>query len=122
MGRISNRSKPAGWRSCGRCGETSTGTNEHYQHPAGYTALAETPDGRDRIDWQVDGWRRNELGRLWCPKYFHPDGIAIHGFSSVPATPSSHGCVRVTIPAMNFIWDNDIAPNGSTVWVYGRAP
>lgn len=101
---------------------TSTGTNERYQHPAGHTALAETPDGTHTIDWQVDGWRRNELGRLWRPKYFHPDGIAIHGFSSVPATPSSHGCVRVTKAAMNFIWNNDIAPEGSTVVVYGRAP
>lgn len=101
---------------------TSTGTNERYQHPAGHTALAETPDGRHTIGWQVDGWRRNELGRLWRPKYFHPDGIALHGFSSVPATPSSHGCVRLTVPAMNFIWANDIAPEGSTVWVYGRAP
>lgn len=101
---------------------TSTGTNEYYQHPAGHTALAETPDGRHTIGWQVDGWRRNELGRLWRPKYFHSDGIALHGFSSVPATPSSHGCVRVTVPAMDFIWANDIAPEGSTVWVYGRAP
>lgn len=101
---------------------TSTGTNRNYQHPAGHTALAETPNGRHTIGWQVDGWRRNELGRLWRPKYFHRDGIAIHGFASVPATPSSHGCVRVTIPAMNFIWNNGIAPEGSTVWVYGRAP
>lgn len=101
---------------------TSTGTNQRYQHPAGHTALAETPDGRHTIDWQVDGWRENELGRLWRPKYFHPDGIALHGFSSVPASPSSHGCVRLTLPAMDFIWANDIAPEGSTVWVYGRAP
>lgn len=101
---------------------TSTGTNQRYQHPAGHTALAETPDGRHTIDWQVDGWRENELGRLWRPKYFHPDGIALHGFLSVPASPSSHGCVRLTLPAMDFIWANDIAPEGSTVWVYGRAP
>ncbi len=101
---------------------TSTGTNEHYQHPDGHTALAETPNGRQTIDWQVDGVRQGDLGPLWRPKYFNADGIAIHGYPSVPATPSSHGCVRVTKPAMDFIWANDIAPKGSTVWVYGRTP
>jgi N-acetylmuramoyl-L-alanine amidase len=53
-------------------------------------------------------------------KYFHSDGIVIHGYPSVPAYPASHGCARVTMPAMNFIWENDLAPQGSTVIVYGR--
>jgi len=65
------------------------GTNKNYQHPAGHIALAETPDGTHNIGWRVDGWRGNELGHLWRPRSFHPDGLALHGFSSVPATPSS---------------------------------
>lgn len=28
----------------------------------------------------------------------------MHGYSSVPNYPASHGCVRVTIPAMNRLW------------------
>jgi hypothetical protein len=55
---------------------------------------------------------------MWRPKYFHSDGIAVHGYQSVPAFPASHGCARVTIPAMNFIWREGLAPQGSAVWVY----
>jgi lipoprotein-anchoring transpeptidase ErfK/SrfK len=42
----------------------------------------------------------------------------VHGYHSVPAFPASHGCVRVSEPAMNWIWSNDVMPVGSTVWVY----
>lgn len=99
---------------------TSTGTEESYQHPDGNTYLADTPNGRWTFGWEVDGWRDGRLGRMWRPKYFHEDGIAIHGYQSVPAYPASHGCARVTIEAMNFIWERGLAPMGSTVLVYGR--
>jgi len=39
---------------------------------------------------------------------------------SVPAYPASHGCVRVTVKAMDFIWDNEILPRGTEVLVYGE--
>ena len=42
--------------------------------------------------------------------------------TSVPSYPASHGCVRVTYAAMNFIWDQDLMPMGSRVWVYGSIP
>lgn len=100
---------------------TSAGTYERYQLE-GETYLADTPNGRHEIAWQVDGWRENELGRLWRPKYYHEDGIALHGFERVPATPSSHGCTRVTIPAMNFIWEQGLAPEGAEVVVFGPTP
>lgn len=45
-------------------------------------------------------------------------GIAVHGSSSVPAYPASHGCVQVTNAAMDWIWATDVMPVGSTVWVY----
>lgn len=99
---------------------TSTGTEESYQHPDGNTYLADTPNGRWTFSWEVDGWRDGRLGRMWRPKYFHEDGIAIHGYPTVPAHPASHGCARVTIEAMDYIWENDLAPQGSTVIVYGR--
>lgn len=100
---------------------TSTGTEEPYRHPSGETYLADTPNGEWTFSWQVDGWRDGRLGLMWRPKYFHEDGIAIHGYSEVPPYPASHGCARVTIEAMNFIWENNLAPLDSRVIVYGRA-
>jgi hypothetical protein len=100
---------------------TSTGTERPYTHE-GRRLLADTPPGRFEITREVDGWRDGALGRLWRPKYFHPDGIAIHGYGSVPPVPASHGCVRVTIAAMNAIWDEGLAPLGTAVWVYGTTP
>lgn len=99
---------------------TSTGTEKPYQHPDGNTHLADTPNGRWTFTWEVDGWRDGRLGRLWRPKYFHEDGIAIHGYPTVPAYPASHGCARVTMAAMNFIWESGLAPMGSVVLAYGR--
>ena len=52
------------------------------------------------------------------PRYFHSDGIAVHGYDSVPSYPASHGCVRVTEPAMDFIWAEKLMPVGSEVWVH----
>lgn len=98
---------------------TSTGSFERYRHPDGHWAMADTPAGRWDIDWQVDGWREGDLGAMWRPKYFHRDGLAIHGYERVPPPPVSHGCVRVSIEAMDLIWRQDYAPVGSVVWVYG---
>jgi hypothetical protein len=36
----------------------------------------------------------------------------------VPPYPASHGCARVSIPAMNWIWANDKLPLKTRVWVY----
>jgi hypothetical protein len=97
----------------------STGTNQTYRRRSGETSLANTPNGRRKVIYQYPkGWHKSPLGRLWRPKYFHPTGIAIHGFPSVPPYSASHGCVRVSIEAMNFIWRERLAPMGSTVWVY----
>jgi hypothetical protein len=61
--------------------------------------------------------RRSSLGLLYRPKYFH-EGVAIHGYTSVPAHPASHGCVRVTYPAMDHIWSAGLMPVGTPAWVY----
>lgn len=100
---------------------TSTGTEKPYTHE-GRTYLADTPPGRWSIFREVDGERESELGILWRPKYFHGDGIAIHGSSSVPAYPASHGCVRLTYQAMDYLWSSGLAPIGRSVWVYGTSP
>jgi N-acetylmuramoyl-L-alanine amidase len=66
-------------------------------------ASTPTPTGRFSIYRRIDGWRQSTLGLLWRPNSFY-HGYALHGSTSVPAYPASHGCVRVTVPAMNRLW------------------
>jgi N-acetylmuramoyl-L-alanine amidase len=66
-------------------------------------ASTPTPLGSFSIQRRIDGWRQSTLGLMWRPNYFYR-GYAVHGSTSVPAYPASHGCVRVTIPAMNRLW------------------
>lgn len=68
------------------------------------------------ITREIDGLRRRSLGLLCRPKYFH-EGVAIHGYTNVPPCPASHGCVRVTYPAMDHIWAAGLMPVGTPVWV-----
>jgi peptidoglycan hydrolase-like protein with peptidoglycan-binding domain len=95
---------------------TATGSNQYYEHE-GNTYLADTPAGRFTVSRQIDGWRHGPLGPLWRPKYFN-GGIAVHGAYSIPPYPSSHGCARVSISAMNWMWANDKLPPKTRVWVY----
>ena len=66
-------------------------------------ASTPTPVGNFSIYRRIDGWRQSSLGLLWRPNYF-TGGYALHGSTSVPTYAASHGCVRVTVPAMNRIW------------------
>ena len=56
-------------------------------------------------------------GCMYRPKYFD-GGRAFHGYISVPPYAASHGCVRMTNAAMDFLWSADLVPYGSRVWVY----
>lgn len=84
----------------------STGSNKHYREKS-MSGLAYTPRGRFRIYAKIAGWRKSPLGMLYYPNYFS-DGLAIHGNSSVPDTPASHGCIRV--------------PNSAAIDLYQRMP
>ena len=95
----------------------STGTEQPYE-VNGRTELADTPPGRWTVGWVVDGVDVGALGPLYRPRYFHRDGIAVHGYHSVPAYPASHGCVRVTEAAMDWLWSENVMPVGSAVWVH----
>ena len=95
----------------------STGTEKPY-YVNGRMEMADTPEGRFKVSWVVDGVDVGELGALYRPRYFHNDGIAVHGYHSVPPYPASHGCVRVTEAAMDWIWANNLMPLGSAVWVH----
>jgi len=104
----------------------STGDDRAYEEPDGNTpgvmikGTAVTPVGSFKIDRErPEGWWIGDLGQIYRPKYFI-GGVAIHGSMSVPAYPASHGCVRVSVKAMDFIWDNEILPRGTQVLVYGE--
>jgi peptidoglycan hydrolase-like protein with peptidoglycan-binding domain len=74
-----------------------------------------TVTGSFTITRRIDGWRRSHLGLLWRPNYFH-GGYALHGEGSVPTYAASHGCVRLTISAMNRLWPQ--LKIGEHVYVY----
>jgi len=95
---------------------TSTGGGYLYRDE-GVTAVADTPNGQFQIYRQVDGMVVDSLGALWRPKFF-TDGFAIHGDSYVPPYPVSHGCVRISDEAIDWVWADDVMPIGTTVWVY----
>ncbi|HZX99940.1 MAG TPA: L,D-transpeptidase [Dermatophilaceae bacterium] len=44
--------------------------------------------------------------------------MAVHGYTSVPSTPASHGCVRVSLPAMDNLWGVGEIQVGTSVLVY----
>ena len=88
--------------------DTSTGSGALY-YSQGRWARAITPTGRIRIYWRYSGgWQPGPLGSMYRPNYFY-GGYAVHGMTSVPAYPASHGCVRMTVPTMDRMW--------SSLWV-----
>jgi hypothetical protein len=96
---------------------TSTGGGYTYSDKTG-TSVAITPTGVFHIFATIDGLDVDSLGALWRPRFFTDGGIAIHGDSYVPPVPVSHGCVRVSDEAINWIWANNIMPIGEEVWVF----
>ena len=77
-----------------------------------------TPNGLFKTTRErPEGWWEGDLGKIYRPKYF-VGGIAIHGMTSVPNYPASHGCVRLSTMAMDFIWDSGLVPVGTPVWVH----
>ena len=96
----------------------SSGNGETYE-AKGATYTAYTPRGSFAVYREENRMYASslELGDMWRPKFF-TGGIAVHGSSSVPAFPASHGCVRVSNSAMDWIWDTWGAPSGTPVVVY----
>lgn len=94
----------------------STGNNKNYNQK-GMSGLAYTPRGRFRIYAKISGWRESPLGMLYYPSYFS-DGLAIHGNSSVPNSPASHGCIR--IPNSAAVEMSRQMPVGTIVLIYDK--
>jgi N-acetylmuramoyl-L-alanine amidase len=84
--------------------DASTGSGKWY-YSQGRWAKAVTPTGRFKIYWRYNGWQSGPLGSLYRPNYFR-GGYAVHGMTSVPAYPASHGCVRMTVPTMDRMWSS----------------
>ena len=104
---------------------TSTGDGQPYteadQNTPGevQTGVSITRSGLHEVYRERPvGWWEGDLGKIYRPKYFS-GGQAVHGSNNVPNYPASHGCVRVSIPAMDFIWETNIMPMHIPVWVHG---
>jgi hypothetical protein len=96
--------------------DASTGGGYYYTGSDGTQQRAITPTGHFHIVYKRDGWVTSDLGTLYRPAYFNYSGYAIHGEDQVPSYPASHGCVRITVPAMDRL--NAKLPVGLSVWIY----
>jgi N-acetylmuramoyl-L-alanine amidase len=94
--------------------DASTGFGGNYVY-AHVTYQAITPEGNYRIQRKINAVRVSHLGVLYRPAYFF-DGYAIHGEGLVPPYPASHGCVRITVPAMDRLYD--LLVIGTPVHIY----
>ena len=106
---------------------TSTGSEIAYDEPdknspgERQTGDSVTRSGlHDVYRERAEGWWEGDLGEIYRPKYF-TGGIAVHGSNNVPDYPASHGCVRVSVPAMDWIWATDLMPLDTPVWVHEGA-
>jgi peptidoglycan hydrolase-like protein with peptidoglycan-binding domain len=95
----------------------SSGSNQRFCSE-GYCRKAVTPGGSFAVYRQGKGWEYGPLGGLYNPAYFN-GGIAIHGATSVPATPASHGCIRIPMAAAE--WFPGQIYSGMAVHVVGVA-
>jgi peptidoglycan hydrolase-like protein with peptidoglycan-binding domain len=105
----------------------STGNGQEYTEPdkntpgETITGVSLTPSGLHKVNRErPEGWWEGDLGEIYRPKYF-VGGVAVHGSNSIPNYPASHGCVRVSVPAMDWVWDSGIMPLNTPVWVHDGA-
>ena len=103
---------------------TTTGAGGSYTEPNQRTpgqmvsGNADTPEGTFSVySQQPNGWWKGDLGELYRPKFFK-GGAAVHGAPKVPNYPASHGCIRVSNPAMDMIWATNLLPMGGRVWIH----
>ena len=95
---------------------TYTYTDRRRARRARDTAI--THNGNHRVYRFSDEARyESTLGILYRPRFI-VGGVAVHGYSSVPNYPASHGCIRVSNPAMDMIWGENFMPMGQRAWVH----
>ena len=105
---------------------TSTGSGERYcfnsprvNPTQRICEVATTPSGRFTYTRLVTGWDKSPLGQLYQPYYFN-GGIAVHGYTSVPTTPASHGCARIPMHIAEYY--PMLVRVGDPVYVFGGQP
>lgn len=99
----------------------STGGNYFYEDEYNgkkFMDKAYTDVGNFNI-YRVSDVARYEgsLGSMYRPRFL-VRGIAVHGAPNIPNYPASHGCIRVSNPAMDMIWAANLLPMGGRVWVH----
>jgi hypothetical protein len=106
---------------------TSTGNGEPYEEEDKnspgevISGVSITPNGLHKVYRErAEGWWPGDLGEIYRPKYFS-GGAAVHGSNSIPDYPASHGCVRVSVPAMDWVWEVNLMPKNTPVWVHEGA-
>jgi N-acetylmuramoyl-L-alanine amidase len=92
----------------------SSGSGKEFTSE-GWTRQAVTPTGRFKVHRKLDGWRKSPLGLMYYPIYYL-SGVAIHGATSVPIYPASHGCIRIPMFAAQEL--NEMTSIGTVVLVY----
>ena len=110
----------------------STGINAHEcKNGAGKTVTCNTPNGTYRLNNTLPGWtcstiypetcrrqttgdniRYGNYGNMYNFRKFYY-GYGIHGSTSVPTYPASHGCIRVSVKDSDWMYRN--VGNGSIV-------
>jgi peptidoglycan hydrolase-like protein with peptidoglycan-binding domain len=92
----------------------STGSGKPFKSE-GWVRDAITPPGRYKVYQKIGGWKKSPLGLMYYPSYYMW-GTAIHGYSSVPTKPASHGCVRIPMFAAKQFYKT--VPKGMDVIVH----
>ncbi len=85
------------------------------------TAKHATPTGTYSVHAKTSGWHESTIysgGMMHSPLYFRTYLYAIHGSTSVPPAPASHGCIRVRVADSRMLYRE--VPRGTKVIVYGR--
>ena len=98
----------------------STGSGEEYCAEGECGNRAITPVGAHRFMWRYNGWRESRLGKLYNPVYFTGSGVAVHGSTSVPTYPASHGCVRIPMHIAEYF--PSLVKRGDAVYVLDGGP
>ena len=93
----------------------STGTDKPFFYD-GQESIAYTPRGRFVIYDKGVGWDKLFPGMYYAN--YISGGIAIHGYTSVPNAPASHGCIRIPVFAAAEV--SKILPLGTIVLVYDK--
>jgi peptidoglycan hydrolase-like protein with peptidoglycan-binding domain len=91
----------------------STGSGQRFC-VKGDCSTAVTPGGSYHVYGKYRGWQTGNLGKLYSPSYFN-GGIAVHGATSVPPYPASHGCARVPMTSADWLFAS--MPVGMPVYV-----